>query len=280
MSDPCLLGTVLTLLDVLSPGGEADQKHQRLAEHGPHVSLSLNPTFSLLLFLRFVLSPFSCLLSFFARPFLRSCPSGPAKQHAPNNTRMRRAVHALTIAVRAARRCVKTGRLDVAEVCLSNMEDANGARAGPCMSTTLHLAPSDSPRCDIFGGCMVVVGVHAADMSVRRAAVREARKEPEIEARIAMVALQLGLIEDAEVHPDPLPLSYIPASRFRSRPRSRSWSVSLTSVLAVLVSVSVCVADVGFGAARRSTRSASDLTCSTRCIRCESPIASCLPLLF
>lgn len=56
-----------------------------------------------------------------------------------------------------AHMCVKTGRLDVAEVCLSNMEDANGARA-----------------------------------------VREARKEPEIEARIAMVALQLGLIEDAE----------------------------------------------------------------------------------
>lgn len=56
-----------------------------------------------------------------------------------------------------AHMCVKTQRLDVAEVCLSNMGNARGAMA-----------------------------------------VREAKKEPEPEARIAMVAVQLGLVEDAE----------------------------------------------------------------------------------
>eukprot|EP01060_Flectonema_neradi_P019062 TRINITY_DN2605_c0_g1_i2.p1 TRINITY_DN2605_c0_g1~~TRINITY_DN2605_c0_g1_i2.p1 ORF type:complete len:1224 (+),score=242.12 TRINITY_DN2605_c0_g1_i2:66-3737(+) len=56
-----------------------------------------------------------------------------------------------------AQMCVKTGRLDVAEVCLGNMQDAKGARA-----------------------------------------LREAKKEPEQEAHIAMLALQLGLIDDAE----------------------------------------------------------------------------------
>ncbi|EKX53449.1 hypothetical protein GUITHDRAFT_84428 [Guillardia theta CCMP2712] len=56
-----------------------------------------------------------------------------------------------------AHMCVKTSRLDVAEVCLSNMGDAKGARA-----------------------------------------VRLARQEKEREAQIAMVAIQLGLIEDAE----------------------------------------------------------------------------------
>ena len=54
--------------------------------------------------------------------------------------------------------CVKTKRLDVAEVCLGNMGHARGARA-----------------------------------------VREAKADvPELEGRIAMVAVQLGLIEDAE----------------------------------------------------------------------------------
>lgn len=56
-----------------------------------------------------------------------------------------------------AHMCVKTQRLDVAEVCLSNMGNARGAMA-----------------------------------------VRQAKKEPEPEASIAMVAIQLGLIEDAE----------------------------------------------------------------------------------
>ena len=55
-----------------------------------------------------------------------------------------------------AHMCVKTKRLDVAEVCLGNMGYARGA-----------------------------------------AAVRQAKKEPEPEAAIAMVAIQLGLIEDA-----------------------------------------------------------------------------------
>ena len=55
-----------------------------------------------------------------------------------------------------ANMCVKTKRLDVAEVCLGNMGHARGA-----------------------------------------AAVREAKKEPEIEAAIAAVAIQLGLLEDA-----------------------------------------------------------------------------------
>jgi intraflagellar transport protein 140 len=55
-----------------------------------------------------------------------------------------------------AHMCVKTKRLDVAEVCLGNMGYARGA-----------------------------------------AAVRLAKKEPEPEAAIAMVAIQLGLIDDA-----------------------------------------------------------------------------------
>ena len=56
-----------------------------------------------------------------------------------------------------AQMCVKTGRLDVAEVCLGNMQDAKGARA-----------------------------------------LREAKKEPEQDAHVAMLALQLGLVDDAE----------------------------------------------------------------------------------
>ena len=56
-----------------------------------------------------------------------------------------------------AHMCVKTKRLDVAEVCLSNMGNAKGA-----------------------------------------AAVRLAKLEPEKEVAIAMVAIQLGLIKDAE----------------------------------------------------------------------------------
>ena len=55
-----------------------------------------------------------------------------------------------------ANMCVKTKRLDVAEVCLGNMGHARGA-----------------------------------------AAVREAKKEPELEAAIAAVAIQLGLLDDA-----------------------------------------------------------------------------------
>ncbi|GMI07811.1 hypothetical protein TrVE_jg6403 [Triparma verrucosa] len=55
-----------------------------------------------------------------------------------------------------ANMCVKTKRLDVAEVCLGNMGHARGA-----------------------------------------AAVREAKKEPEVEAAIAAVAIQLGLLDDA-----------------------------------------------------------------------------------
>lgn len=53
--------------------------------------------------------------------------------------------------------CVKTKRLDVAEVCLGNMGHARGARA-----------------------------------------VRQAKAEPQVEAQIAMVAVQVGLLEDAE----------------------------------------------------------------------------------
>jgi intraflagellar transport protein 140 len=56
-----------------------------------------------------------------------------------------------------AHMCVKTKRLDVAEVCLGNMGHARGARA-----------------------------------------LREAKSEPEVEAQIAMVAIQLGLLDDAE----------------------------------------------------------------------------------
>eukprot|EP00755_Sulcionema_specki_P015940 Sspe_Gene.9975::Locus_3352_Transcript_1_1_Confidence_1.000_Length_4513::g.9975::m.9975/K19672/IFT140; intraflagellar transport protein 140 len=53
--------------------------------------------------------------------------------------------------------CVKTRRLDVAEVCLGNMLDAKGAQA-----------------------------------------LREARKEPEGDAHVAMLAIQLGQVEEAE----------------------------------------------------------------------------------
>jgi len=53
--------------------------------------------------------------------------------------------------------CVKTKRLDVAEVCLGNMGNARGAKA-----------------------------------------VRESKKEPEKEAQVAMLAIQLNMLEDAE----------------------------------------------------------------------------------
>jgi intraflagellar transport protein 140 len=56
-----------------------------------------------------------------------------------------------------ARMCVKSRRIDVAEVCLGNMSNARGARA-----------------------------------------VRQAMNEPEPEAQVAMVAIQLNLLEDAE----------------------------------------------------------------------------------
>ncbi|KAM7151138.1 intraflagellar transport protein 140 homolog isoform 5-T7 [Macrochelys suwanniensis] len=56
-----------------------------------------------------------------------------------------------------ARMCVKTQRLDVAKVCLGNMDHARGAKA-----------------------------------------LREAEQEPEVEARVAMLAIQLGMLEDAE----------------------------------------------------------------------------------
>lgn len=62
-----------------------------------------------------------------------------------------------TIWQNMAHMCVKTKRLDVAEVCLGNMANARGSRA-----------------------------------------VKAARIHPEKEAQIAMLAIQLGLIDDAE----------------------------------------------------------------------------------
>lgn len=56
-----------------------------------------------------------------------------------------------------AHMCVKTRRLDVAEMCMGNMGHARGAQA-----------------------------------------LRESKREPEIEAQIATVAIQLGLLDDAE----------------------------------------------------------------------------------
>ncbi len=53
--------------------------------------------------------------------------------------------------------CVKSKRLDVAEICLGNMRFARGARA-----------------------------------------IRESRKEPELEAQLAIVAIQLGMNSEAE----------------------------------------------------------------------------------
>jgi len=56
-----------------------------------------------------------------------------------------------------AQMCVKTKKMDVAEICLSNMQNARASKA-----------------------------------------LREAKREPEIEAQIAMLAIQLGMIEEAE----------------------------------------------------------------------------------
>lgn len=56
-----------------------------------------------------------------------------------------------------AQMCVKTGRLDVAEICIGNMRFARGAKA-----------------------------------------VREAKLEPEHEAKLAMVAIQLNLTDEAK----------------------------------------------------------------------------------
>lgn len=56
-----------------------------------------------------------------------------------------------------AQMCVKTGRLDVAEICIGNMRFARGAKA-----------------------------------------VREAKKEPQLEAKLAMVAIQLNLLPEAK----------------------------------------------------------------------------------
>lgn len=53
--------------------------------------------------------------------------------------------------------CVKTKRLDVAEMCLGNMQDAKAARA-----------------------------------------LRDARREPELEAQVAMLAVQLNMVDEAE----------------------------------------------------------------------------------
>ena len=55
-----------------------------------------------------------------------------------------------------AQMCVKTKRLDVAEICLGNMRFARGARA-----------------------------------------IREAKKEPELDAQLAMVAIQLNMKGEA-----------------------------------------------------------------------------------
>lgn len=56
-----------------------------------------------------------------------------------------------------AQMCVKTGRLDVAEICIGNMRFARGAKA-----------------------------------------VREAKHEPEQQAKLAMVAIQLNMLAEAE----------------------------------------------------------------------------------
>lgn len=53
--------------------------------------------------------------------------------------------------------CVKTKRLDVAEICIGNMRFARGARS-----------------------------------------IRESKKEPELEAQLAMVAIQLDMPEEAK----------------------------------------------------------------------------------
>eukprot|EP00003_Mantamonas_plastica_P014405 TRINITY_DN2501_c0_g2_i5.p1 TRINITY_DN2501_c0_g2~~TRINITY_DN2501_c0_g2_i5.p1 ORF type:complete len:1231 (+),score=430.28 TRINITY_DN2501_c0_g2_i5:227-3919(+) len=68
-----------------------------------------------------------------------------------------RLIKSSTVWENMAQMCVKTNRLDVAEVCLSNMGHARGVRM-----------------------------------------LREARKDSEPEAQMAMVAVQLGMIEDAK----------------------------------------------------------------------------------
>ena len=66
-------------------------------------------------------------------------------------------ISSTTIWENFAHSCVRTRRLDVAEVCLGNMGNARGAKA-----------------------------------------VREAKKEPEKEAQVAQLAIQLNLLDDAE----------------------------------------------------------------------------------
>lgn len=53
--------------------------------------------------------------------------------------------------------CVKSKRLDVAEICIGNMKFARGARS-----------------------------------------IRQAKKQPEVESQLAMVALQLGMVDEAK----------------------------------------------------------------------------------
>lgn len=53
--------------------------------------------------------------------------------------------------------CVKSKRLDVAEICIGNMKFARGARS-----------------------------------------IREAKKEPEVQTQLAMVAIQLGMVDEAK----------------------------------------------------------------------------------
>lgn len=53
--------------------------------------------------------------------------------------------------------CVKSKRLDVAEICIGNMKFARGARS-----------------------------------------IRQAKKEPELQSQLAMVALQLGMVEESK----------------------------------------------------------------------------------
>ena len=93
---------------------------------------------------------------FVSPPFL-SPPFLSPPFHSHNRYKAVRLIEEPQVWESMALMCVKTKRLDVAEVCLGMMGHARGARA-----------------------------------------VRESSKEPELEARIGMVAVQLGLLEDAE----------------------------------------------------------------------------------
>jgi intraflagellar transport protein 140 len=87
-----------------------------------------------------------------------------------------------------AHMCVKTKRLDVAEVCLGNMGHARGAAA-------VHAAKEEQRQLEAFN-------VPTKSRDIRHPRPQDHPQKPnnllhEVEVPIAMVAIQLGLLDDA-----------------------------------------------------------------------------------